>query len=190
MTYFKTAFIAGLIAATAGCSKAQDASAKAGPPIVSKPSAHSAHGYKKPSAPIDITSSFSGQGAVGVVDILNLNVTSRLPGGKVEFEILPSEGLKVFQNNTLTQNAISIDRDSGYDLALQFQPLTEGIHNVTVLTKVYLPNGQFMSKSHTIPVYVGESFQPTKQSLTKEVVGAPNKAGTGLVVMEAEETIE
>ena len=77
-------------------------------------------------------------------------------------------------------------------MTLRFQPLSEGAHKISIVATARLANGQSIVKSHMIPVYVDDSFQSTKQSI-KDPMDARNQqpvASGGVIVMEAEETIE
>lgn len=197
MTSKKTLLIAGLVAVAVGCSAAQDKTTQDSINVVaqkaSAPQAEKQHAphvaHTKLSAAIDFNTDFGGRASVGAVETLNINVTSRYPGSTVAYEIMPSAGLQLFQNNGLTETSRALG-ESGHDLSLQFQPLTEGAHNVTILAKVMLADGQYMTRSHTIPVYVGQKFQPVKNSVSPAVPkDTPTEVG-GMVIMDAEETIE
>lgn len=202
MTSTKTLLIAGLATLAIGCSAAQDkttqdainvVSQKASAPQIDPTQSHKQQAphvaHTKLSAAIDFNTEFSGRANVGVTETLNINVTSRYPGSSVAYEILPSPGLQIFQNNGMTETTRSLS-ESGHDLSLQFQPLIEGAHSVTILAKVTMADGQYMTRSHSIPVYVGEKFRPTKNLVTPVAPSdMPTEVG-GMVIMDAEETIE
>lgn len=208
MNDLKIALLTGAVFALSGCTNAQESVAQAAdqahkmsPPSVQaahsdvthaseKAAGHKNHGYKKLSAAIDFRTDFSGKGNLGVVETVNISVLNRT-GGKVSYEVLDSPGLKVFKNSGLQETVATIG-ESGEALSLQFQPLSEGVHNLIVLAKIQLPDGQFMSKTHSIPVYVGQKFQPPKNkpdSLAPKVVTGDQEV-IGIIEMKAEETIK
>jgi len=203
MTYIKIAFLTSAIAALAGCTNAQESEAQSHKmtpptatashsetePVLEKRNGHKNHGYKKLTAALDFKTDFSGRSSLGVIETLNLNVINRT-GGQVTYDVLDSPGLKIFKNSGFEEATASIG-ETRQALNLQFQPLSEGVHNLTILAKVNLPDGQFMSSTHVIPVYVGEKFQPSPKPSFRAPSAVPdnNEIG-GLIVMEAEETIK
>ncbi len=191
MTSKKFLRIAGLSAFAVGCSAAQDntkyVSEKMSLPSAEKHQApHTPH--TKLSAAVDFNTDFSGRADIGVVETLNINVTSHYPGSRVSFELLDAPGLQIFQKSGLTETTASLG-EGGHDLSLQFQPVTEGVHDIIILAKVTLADGQYMTKTHLIPVYVGDQFQPSKEVKTLEPSTTSQELG-GMIIMDAEETIE
>ncbi len=204
MTYFKLAMLSGALAALSACTNAQESAAqthKMTPPTVTskhsemdhsmeKAAGHKNHGYKKLSAAVDFRTDFDGRSSLGLVETVNINVINRT-GGKVSYEILDAPGLKIFKNSGLEETVATIG-ETGEGLNLQFQPLSEGVHNLIVLAKIELPDGQFMTKTHSIPIYVGQKFQPveSKRDLLAPKVATGNQEVSGIIEMKAEETIK
>ena len=195
MTYFlKTILATSLFAlATSGCSGAtetvQAVSKTTADNVVA--SNQSSTGYSKPSAAIDFQHDFSGRSTVGATQTVNMKVMDRYSGGTVSIKVMPSEGVNIFENN-----AQRVFQMGGQDNAfqIQFQANSEGIHNINVLAAATLANGQVISRSYSMPIYVGDQFKPTKQSLTARnlkdnEIQLQKQNSNGMVIMEAEETI-
>ncbi len=195
MTLLAKTFMASTLLAltTAGCSgAAENVNVKSkAVKMQSQPdnviSNTSSTGYSKPSAAIDFQHDFSGRSTLGSVETLNLKISDRYPGGTVEIIVNPTDGLEVFKNG----NRQSFKMGSGANnMTLQFQPKSEGVHRLNFLAVVKTADGQSISKSYSIPVYVGDQFVPEKRvgKNIRDNVKAPKTSG-GLVIMEAEETV-
>lgn len=200
----KCAFVSMTLLMGAGCSVAQDKPAMK----TSKPQAPASkpvHGHKpysKPTAAIYFSHDFSGTGNLGEMQAFNLKVTDNYPGASINLRILPSEGISYFGPAEMTRGSTAIsevrtttaeiDEVSGHNMALQFQPKTEGIHKLTVVATANLADGQSIVRSYSIPIHVGEAYQPTKQSLKEQALGhsKPPVVSGGVIIMEAQETIE
>lgn len=189
----KTLLVVGLSVTAIGCSGAQEktqitAKAQQVQTVKSKPHA----GYSKPSAAIDFRHDYSGVSQIGVVETVNLKVLDRYEGGTMEVTIIPSDGVQVFGNQGAT--TFKMDGESIGDLNLQFQSNQEGIHNISVIAKATLANGQLITRSYSLPVHVGEKFRPTKQSLREGVRTNTDvqqrKPNGGIIIMDAEEVID
>jgi len=204
----KLAALSTLTALSVGCSNAQDQtqmkqSAASKFEVTEKKQnqyvpVHQSH--KKLSASIDITHDFKGRAILGTSQTINLDVVNNYGGGSAVIEVLPANGLRVFNNTGFAEPtaeaggmksaAMTFAGAAPQNLSLHVQPLTEGVHNITLLAKVNLPDGQFMTRSFVIPVYVGEKFQPTKESLTASSPAKEPVVSGGLAIMDAEETIK
>ncbi len=148
-------------------------------------------GYSKPSAAIDFQHDFSGRSTVGATQIVTMKVMDRYPGGTVDISVMPSEGVTVFKNNT--QRSFKMGGNEN-EFQLQFQANSEGVHRINVLAKATLSDGQVINRSYSMPIYVGDQFQPTKGSTKNRDLNDANRqlqkeSSSGLIVMEAEETI-
>lgn len=192
MTYFKAAAISGIIFITAGCSNAQHEAVKAQPAqqAVKAQHDHNETGYKKLTAPVQITHSFEGAADIGVMEDVSLNVKTLVPGSKVSLEVLSGPGVQVFETAGFDGIQRTVDSFEGDTMSLQFQPLAEGIHDITVRANVYLPDGMFMTSTYTVPVVVGKQYQAVKKSSTDRSENTGPKQVGGLAIMDAEETIK
>ena len=195
MTYFVKAILgASLISLSVGCSNASEKIQTPDPvqTHVSHKSTASPTGYSKPSAAIDFRHDFSGRSTVGAMQTVNLKVIDGYPDGKVEIKIVPSDGIQIFQNNA--QASFSMGGREN-NVPIQFQVNQEGVHRITVIAVATLGNGQSISRSYAMPVYVGDKYQaPGKGSIKAAYPGDNNlqsqkQSSGGLIVMEAEETI-
>lgn len=184
-----------------GCSNAQEVNQTV---IAKHDGHHQKHsqpvhqGQKKLFASVDIQHDFNGRAALGTAQVINLEVINKSGGGSATIEVLPASGLRVFNNSGFTQateaqgmpsTTLDFVGDAPQSLSLMFQPTSEGVHNIAVRANVNLADGQFMTRTFNIPVYVGEKFQPTKSSDVKPIKEKPI-VSDGLVIMDAEETIK
>lgn len=162
---------------------------------------HPAGNYRKPSAAIYFDFDHSGVTPMGVSDIVELKVRDEYPGAMITYKILTTEGLNYFGPSEITMGSTALsgvnaiapgDKESSSNgMNLQIQPLSEGAHKLTVIATANLANGQSIVRSQTIPIYTGEEFKPSKSDVLKarESIKTSNTSG-GLVIMDAEETIE
>lgn len=197
MTSKKILLIAGLSAFAVGCSAAQTTTANVSqkssahqvdmPQVEKHQAPHQAH--TKLSAAIDFKTDFDGRGNLGVTQTVNLTVTSLYPGSSASFEVLPTPGLQMFQKSGLTET-FSVLGEGGHDLSFQFQPLSEGVHDIVILAQVSLADGQFMTKSHLVQVYVGDEFQRSKEKVGTFTPATTSQEVGGMVIMDAEETVD
>lgn len=188
MHYLKIASISALLLLASGCSSAQSNTVKGHSEKADH--FHSETGMKKLSAPIQITHDFSGAANLGVMEDVKLSVKSLVPGSKVSLEVLSGPAVQVFETAGFDGLQRPVDSVDGETMSLQFQPLENGIHDIIVRANVYLPDGQFMTSTYSVPVVVGKEFQATKKSQTNvDQSSKPQQVG-GLAIMEAEETIK
>ena len=200
----KSAFVSMTLLMGAGCSVAQDKPMmKTSKPTApaSKP-AHSHKPYSKPSAAIYFNHDFGGSADLGAMQAINLKVTDNYPGASINLRVLPSEGISYFGPAEMTRSSTAISgvstttseigEVSGNNMALQFQPKSEGIHKLTVVATANLADGQSIVRSYSIPIYVGDAYQPTKQSLKEQALGhsKPPVVSGGVIIMDAQESIE
>jgi len=145
--------------------------------------------YSKPSASIDFQHDFAGSASVGTVETINLKMLDRYAGGTVDVSVKSSDGIELFENPKGQSLKMG---GEGNDLTIQFQPKTEGVHHITVLAVARTTDGQSITRSYAIPVYVGEGFKPAKRPAPrpKDPETTVVKASGGLIIMDAEETIE
>ena len=176
-----------------GCSVATEPAAVAAKSEASmtKP-AMSPTGYSKPGAAIDFAHDFSGRSTVGATQIVNMKIMDRYPGGTVQISVLPSEGITVFENNSQKSFKMSGGEN---DFQIQFQADREGVHRITILAQAVMQNGQTISRSYSMPVYVGDQYRPVKKSVKTvdegdRVLQKNGETDGGLIIMDAEETIE
>jgi len=146
-------------------------------------------GYQKPSAAINFSHDFDGRGELGVTETINLRVDDAYPGGTMAFDVVTDNNLQVFENALLSET-VSLDGETPRDYKIVFQPISEGIHNISIVAKVQTAQGQSMRQSFGITVYVGEAYKPVKQSSHTGQNTQDLTVSDGLVIMEAEETIE
>jgi len=193
MNYFSKAvlFSTAMIFASA-CSNAQSKPQQhAKPSPTMKTSAKTSHtGYSKPSAAIDFRHNFSGRAALGVTETVSLKVLDNYPGGQMTLQHYPSAGIQLFQNNGLQSTTAQLSGDSPNNFDLQFQAKSEGVHSITTVATVTMANGQVITRSYSMPIYVGEKFQPTKQDYRQRQQVKTGNVSGGMVIMDAEETIE
>lgn len=204
--FMKSIFVSTALVMSAGCSVAQDKPVKAQKPsaqaVKTTPGSHGHSTYRKPSAAIYFNHDFSGSAEIGMMQAINLNVTDQYPGATISLKFTPSEGIRYFGPAQLTHRSTAIEgltsttseigEGGGNAIPLQFQPLTEGVHKLSVIATASLADGQSIVRSYMIPIYVGDAYQPTKQSFKDQAVkpSKPPVSSGGFIIMDAEETIE
>ncbi len=199
----KSALVSLTLMASAGCTAAQNQpSAKKAEPESHKTKAHHTHdSFRKPSAAIYFNHKFAGSADVGTTQTIELQVRDQYPGATISYEVQPSPGISLFGPAQFSSSSSSIEglnqatADFGElpdnNFTLNFQPTQEGVHNISIVATVQMTNGQSIVSSHTIPVYVGDDYQPTKQSLKDQMAKKQESVvSDGLIIMEAEETID
>ena len=193
MTYFaKTIFVSSILVLTSACSNAQGkphASVKASPSVKTQAAKTSPTGYSKPSAAVSFNHNFSGRSSLGTTESVTMKISDRYPGGQLSVDVFPSAGIQMFNNGGLQNEVLELNGDSVNDVELRFQAKSEGVHQITMVAKVIMPDGQAITRSYTMPVYVGDQFQPVKKSLDHLKKAPTGKVGGGLVIMDADETI-
>ncbi len=186
--FSKSILITTAILSVSACSNAQSKSEPM--KTAAKPSVKMSHtGYSKPSAAVQFRHDFSGRSSLGVTESIKVQVTDRYEDAKVELKVYPSDGIQMFSRSELQKvNSPEIGITEN-EMNLQFQPRSEGVHNISVVAIVTLKNGQVITQSQTIPVYVGDQFKPTKRTPQEKALTNPGKPSGGMVIMDAEETI-
>ncbi len=200
----KLVFLVIAMSANTACSSAQSDDVKK-PTNEKQKMTHShsadAGTYKKPSAAIYFNVDYSGVTPMGASDIVRLNVRDEYPGATISYKVLTSESLSYFGPSELTMpstalatvNAAAPEEAqlNANTMSLQIQPLSEGIHKLTVVATARLADGQSIVRSQTIPIYTSEQFKPTKNDVfnRQNSKNAP-VVTNGVIIMDAEETIE
>jgi len=127
-----------------------------------KHSSKTSSGYTKPHAGIDLRYTKPGPVQPGETVTLELNLSSRMPGGLMRVRIRHDSRL---QMNSAANHEFSTSQGRTHSLPISFTALQEGRLHIDVLVSVQ-EDGRLQSRAFSIPLNVGEpaSYKPADDS--------------------------